>query len=138
MNARMSMASDPIIMDVGLMNALERYVEANVEEITCFIAKFLNKFVTDASLLEPYEVDNFILRNGRFLCAWYVFPLSFGNLLTSRSAWEVYDIQHNELSSVRSSFLLRILVVDSQPFQLLMEDLFQPGGSWERRCVPRA
>jgi hypothetical protein len=65
------MASDPIIIDLGLMNALERYVEANVEDVTCFIAKFLNKFVTDSSLLEPYEVDNFILRNGRVLCAWY-------------------------------------------------------------------
>ena len=56
------------------MNALERYVEANVEDITCFVAKFLNTFVTDVSLLEPYEVDNFILRNGRVLCAWYVRP----------------------------------------------------------------
>jgi hypothetical protein len=65
------MVSDPIIIDLGLMNALERYVAVNVEVVTCFVAKFLNKFVTDASLLEHYEVDNFILRNGRVLCAWY-------------------------------------------------------------------
>jgi len=71
MNTRVSMAVDPIIIDPGLMNALERYVEANVEDITCFIAKFLSKFATDAPLLEPYEVDNFILRNGRILCRWY-------------------------------------------------------------------
>ena len=71
MNARVSMASDPIIIDLDLMNALERYVAANVDDVTCFVAKFLNMFVTDASLLEPYEVDNFILRNGRVLCAWY-------------------------------------------------------------------
>jgi hypothetical protein len=70
MNTRVSMASDPIIIDLALMNALECYVEANVEDVTCFIAKFLNGFVTDASLLESYEVDNFILRNGRVLCAW--------------------------------------------------------------------
>jgi hypothetical protein len=71
MNIRASMASDPIIIDLGLMTALERYVAANVEDVTCFVAKFLTKFVTDASLLEHYEVDNFILRNGRVLCAWY-------------------------------------------------------------------
>lgn len=67
------MATDPVIMNAGLMNALDRYVQAQVDDVSCYIAKFLNTFVTDSSLLEPYEVDNFILRNGRVLCAWYGF-----------------------------------------------------------------
>lgn len=70
MNTRATMAADPVIIDASLMNALESYVQANVEDISCFVAKFLNTFVMDAALLEPYEVDNFILRNGRVLCAW--------------------------------------------------------------------
>lgn len=72
MNTRVSQASDPIIIDLGLMGALDQYVQADNEDISCFIAKFLNTFVTDSSLLEPYEVDNFILRNGRVLSAWWV------------------------------------------------------------------
>ena len=64
------MASDPITIDLGLINALERYVDAKIEDATCIVAKFLNAFVADATLLEPYEIDNFILRNGRVLCAW--------------------------------------------------------------------
>ena len=67
---RVSQSSDPIIIDLGLMDALDRYVQANIEDVSCLIAKFLNTFVTDSSLLEPYEVDNFILRNGRALSAW--------------------------------------------------------------------
>jgi hypothetical protein len=139
MNTHVSMASDPIIIDSVLINTLERYIEANVNEVSCFVAKFLNTFVIDSSLLEPYEVDNFILRNGRVLCAWYV-SISFidqANNIAS-SAWHFYDIQHPELSSIRISFLLRVLVVDSQPFQAQMHELFEFQGSWERRFVPRA
>lgn len=69
---RSSMASDPIIIEAELMTALESYIGANIEEVTCVIAKFLKMFVNDSPLLEPYEVDNFILRNGTVLCAWYV------------------------------------------------------------------
>jgi len=65
------MLSDPIIIDAQLMSVLERYIGANVEDVTCLIAKFLNMFVNDSPFLESHEVDNFILRNGRALCAWY-------------------------------------------------------------------
>jgi hypothetical protein len=64
------MLMDPIIIDGQLMSALECYVDANVEDVTCLIAKFLNLFISDSPFLEPYEVDNFILRNGRTLCMW--------------------------------------------------------------------
>lgn len=82
MNTRVTMASDPIIIDSVLINTLEHYIGANVEQASCFIAKFLNTFVTDSSLLEPYEVDNFILRNGRVLCARYVLTGSLIRLVT--------------------------------------------------------
>jgi len=54
------------------MSVLERYIDANVDEVTRLVAKFLNMVVNDSPYLESYEVDNFILRNGRTLCAWYV------------------------------------------------------------------
>jgi hypothetical protein len=71
LNSRTSEMSDPIIIDAKLMIALESYVGVNVDEVSCLIAKFLNLFVTDSHFLEPYEVDNFILRNGRAVSAWY-------------------------------------------------------------------
>ena len=55
------------------MSVLERYIDANVDDVTCLIAKFLNMFVNDSPYLESHEVDNFILRNERTLCAWYAF-----------------------------------------------------------------
>lgn len=70
LNVRGSMISDPIIIDVGLMNVLERYISANVDEVSCLVAKFLHMFVMDSPFLETHEVDNFILRNGSMLCAW--------------------------------------------------------------------
>lgn len=53
------------------MNILERYSNAGIDEVSCLIAQFLNSFITESSFLEPYEVDNFILRNGKVLCTWY-------------------------------------------------------------------
>lgn len=58
------------------MRALELYVEADVDEVSCIVAKFLNMFLTESPLVESYEGDNFILRNGKMLAAWYVSVLS--------------------------------------------------------------
>lgn len=66
------MVIDPIIIDPRLMNALEYYMAINDDEVSSLVAKFLNLFLNDSAFLEPYEVDNFILRNGRFMAAWYV------------------------------------------------------------------
>lgn len=63
---------DPIIIDPRLMNALEYYMAINDDEVSSLVANFLNLFLNDSPFLEPYEVDNFILRNGRFMAAWYV------------------------------------------------------------------
>jgi hypothetical protein len=63
---------DPVIIDPRMMDALDRYMALNVDDVSCLIAKFLSLYLTESPYLEPYEVDNFILRNGRFLAFWYV------------------------------------------------------------------
>jgi hypothetical protein len=72
LNVRGSAVSDPIIIDADLMRALGRYVEAKIDEISCLVAKFLTMFLTESPLVESYEGDNFILRNGKMLAAWCV------------------------------------------------------------------
>lgn len=62
--------TDPVIINAALMGTLKSYVESQVHEISCLIAKFLNAFVNEAPFVESYEVDNFILRNGATLCTW--------------------------------------------------------------------
>jgi hypothetical protein len=71
LNTRGATESDPVIIDSALMDALQRYINVNIEEISCLVAKFLNMFLNDSPLVESYEADNFILRNGKMLSAWY-------------------------------------------------------------------
>ncbi|KAL1728748.1 hypothetical protein FB107DRAFT_177155, partial [Schizophyllum commune] len=81
------------------------------------IAKFFHMFLFESPLLESYEVDNFILRNGDML---------------HTCAWELYEVQRDEISSIRTSLLLRVLVVDMQPLNAIIETwLASP--QWERR-----
>lgn len=68
--SRASSMSDPIIVDARIMTAIKLYVEQQIDQLSCLVAKFLNAFVNEASLVESYEVDNFILRNCATLCAW--------------------------------------------------------------------
>ena len=70
MVSRASALTDPIIFNPSLMEALKSYVDTGVHEVTCLAAKFLLSFINDANLVESYEVDNFILRNGVTLCSW--------------------------------------------------------------------
>ncbi|KAF9075268.1 hypothetical protein BDP27DRAFT_1315801 [Rhodocollybia butyracea] len=111
---------DPIVVDMVLMNVLASYVAANIDDVTCVIAKFLNTFLTESPTLEPHEVDNFILRNGEMLAA---------------CAFQFYDIQRHELSALRTGLLLRVAVVDTQPLHELLETWFQPDGDWELRLA---
>ncbi|KAJ4487923.1 hypothetical protein J3R30DRAFT_3280032 [Lentinula aciculospora] len=115
---RESRLLDPIVVDTVLMNVLASYVAANVEEVTCLIAKFLNIFITDSPTLESHEIDNFILRNGEMM---------------TNCAFKFYDIQRYDISALRTSFLLRVAVVDTQPLHELLEEWFQPNGDWELR-----
>ena len=51
------------------------------------------------------------------------------------SAWQFYGIEMTAVSAIRTSFLLRVLVVDVQPFQMLLTDLLEDE-EWQVRCVP--
>lgn len=70
LQTRISQASDPIVLDKELLNALERYLNANVDDMTCLVAKFFYLFLTECSLVEPHEADNFALRSAKMLSAW--------------------------------------------------------------------
>ncbi|PCH38065.1 hypothetical protein WOLCODRAFT_136025 [Wolfiporia cocos MD-104 SS10] len=118
LHARTTTMADPVTIDAGFMNILRAYVEAKVDEVSCFVAKFLNAFINDAPFMETYEVDNFILRNGDILCT---------------CMWQFYGSQIPELSMIRPAFMLRVLVVDTHPFQTLIDGLFSPSNHWELR-----
>ena len=64
--------SDPIIVNSAIVDALRTYVETGLDEVACVAAKFLDAFMHHAQLVEAFEVDNFIFRNGSSLCTWYV------------------------------------------------------------------
>jgi hypothetical protein len=56
-------------------------------------------------------------------------------ILASRvcSAWRFYDIDSQAISEIRTSFLLRLLVVDPQPFDTLLRGFLRSGGKWQIR-----
>ncbi|KAH8106968.1 hypothetical protein BXZ70DRAFT_1003857 [Cristinia sonorae] len=117
MQTRAAEVADPIIVDSALTTALKLYVRGSVDDVSCIIAKFFNTFVNESPLVESYEVDNFILRNSATL---------------SSCAWQFYSIDMAEVSTIRASFMLRVLVVDTQPFQTLVVD-FLESEAWEER-----
>ncbi|KAF7294902.1 hypothetical protein MIND_01028100 [Mycena indigotica] len=119
-NVRTGVVTDPIVIHHELLSALEAYITANNEEVISIAAKFLNAFLNDSPYLESYEVDNFILRNGRML---------------AKCAWQFYGIQRHDIHSIRTSFLLRVVLVDSQPFQELLHDSLLPAVEWEMRLL---
>ncbi|KAJ7774854.1 hypothetical protein B0H16DRAFT_1508657 [Mycena metata] len=120
LNVRGGAVEDPIVVHPDLMRVLEEYVTARVDDVSCLTAKFLNTFLNDSPFLESYEVDNFVLRNGRML---------------TFCAWQFYDIQRHEISAIRTTFLLRVVVVDSQPLQELLHHWLLPAADWELRLL---
>ncbi|KAF9227889.1 hypothetical protein BS17DRAFT_410421 [Gyrodon lividus] len=119
-NTRAEKAADPVIVDPSLMRVLDKYVTSGNEEIVCIVAKFLHSLMLHTSLLESYEIDNFVLRNGSTLCA---------------CIWQFYTVQHHGISSIRISLLLRVLVVDVLPFRDLLTHAFRPSTNWESRLA---
>ncbi|KAK0210802.1 hypothetical protein DFS33DRAFT_1251098 [Desarmillaria ectypa] len=117
-NIRSSIVSDPIIVPSNFMGAINRYMSADVDDVSCLIAKFFHMFLMCSPYFEPHEVDNFILKNGSMLC---------------NCAWQLYGILRPEISALRASFFLRILVVDIQPFQHILKRVFSAEGDWELR-----
>ncbi|KAH9946036.1 uncharacterized protein BXZ73DRAFT_86240 [Epithele typhae] len=118
LHARNQSVTDPIIVNSLIIDALRTYVETGLQEVSCVAAKFLDAFMHHATLVESYEVDNFVLRNGSSL---------------STCIWQFYGVQASQISTIRTSLLLRVLVVDPQPMQLLLQDTFEFKGNWEAR-----
>jgi hypothetical protein len=52
------------------MLTLKIILEQEQDELSKLIVQFLYAFVSEASLVESYEADNFILRNSETLSAW--------------------------------------------------------------------
>lgn len=51
------------------------------------------------------------------------------------SMWSFYGIELSDVSVTRAALLLRILVVDSQPFQNLLMKQFEGQNDWQLRYV---
>ena len=67
--------NETVFLDASFMDLLCQYVETNIDEVACLVAKFLNAFANDSSFIESYEVDNFILKNATVLSTWSVASL---------------------------------------------------------------
>ena len=129
--------NETVFLDASFMDLLCQYVETDVDEVSCLVAKFLNAFANDSSFIESYEVDNFILKNANVLSTWSVVfqyalrPLTEG----SHSAWRFYGVQQPDISSTRPALLLRVLTVDCTPLHALLDDVFSARSPWETRYV---
>ncbi|KAH9079531.1 hypothetical protein EDB83DRAFT_2343143 [Lactarius deliciosus] len=117
-NTRASMVADPIHVNTSFVRALGDYVDIGFGEINVVIAKFFYLFVNECSLMEAYEVDNFILRHA--------------GVLTS-CIWSFYEMQSSHLFSICPNILMRILVVDSQPLDSLLQTSLSSATHWETR-----
>ncbi|KAI9446343.1 hypothetical protein H4582DRAFT_1905062 [Lactarius indigo] len=119
-NTRASMVADPIHVNTSFVRALGDYVDVGFGEINVVIAKFFYLFVNECSLMEAYEVDNFILRNA-------------GVLTSLESIWSFYEMQSNHLFSICPNVLMRILVVDPQPLDSFLQTSLSSATHWETR-----
>jgi hypothetical protein len=54
---------DPIVIDPMIMQFIDRYLDLDIDDLSCMVAKFLALFLVDAKFLEMHEIDNFIIRN---------------------------------------------------------------------------
>ncbi|PPQ66076.1 hypothetical protein CVT26_010818 [Gymnopilus dilepis] len=105
---------DPVTIETEIMTALQLYVTTNLDEVSGLTAKFLNMFIMDSPFLEGFEVDNFILRNGKII---------------AQCAWMIYSIQRDDLATVRINLLLRSLLIDSEHFHNILRSSLDPGSS---------
>ncbi|KAH8117558.1 hypothetical protein DFH11DRAFT_1504486 [Phellopilus nigrolimitatus] len=117
---RASFVTDSSIEDIDLIEIIWRYVEEGTDELRCLISRFLTAFVTETSLLSSQELETFMLKNSYFL---------------TRCAWELYDIHAQDVNDLRTTLLLRILVVDTRPFEELLKQCFDAYNAWENRLA---
>jgi hypothetical protein len=80
LNVRGPASADPVVLEPAIMESIEKYIQCRDDIASCLVAKFLSMFLVNSPLLEAYEIDNFILRNGRILSKWSDFSVLFLSL----------------------------------------------------------
>lgn len=127
LTGREARTDDPIFIHPKILGALALYIQSKVDNVTCYAAKFLDIFLTGSPFLESFEIDNFVLQNGRIIASWY----ADDNRLTFRidfdySAWATYNIQREDTATARTRLLLRSLLIDSEPLQEIFSTNMDP------------
>jgi hypothetical protein len=103
---RGSISEDPIVIHPEILNALDLYLQSKVEDVTCHVAKFLNMFLTESPFLEAFEIDNFILRNGKIIASWYV----------ADSSWSIFVLKFLQVSGLPMIYNEMMWQLLAQPF----------------------
>lgn len=114
-----STSIDLLDIDMDMLDLLS-YAATMGTTVTCVIvAKFLSTLISESSLLTADLVDQFVAINGHTLCV---------------CAWHFYSqTQIQELNTVRIGFLLRLLIVDTTPFENILNETFKFDVPWEHR-----
>ncbi|KAF8910955.1 hypothetical protein CPB84DRAFT_1842225 [Gymnopilus junonius] len=95
---------DPVTIEAGVLIALQLYMSTNIDDIS------------------GYEVDNFILRNGKII---------------AQCAWMAYDIQHDDVAIARINILLRTLLIDPEHFHEILHTNMDPTTSSPKQSINR-
>ncbi|KIM49085.1 hypothetical protein M413DRAFT_95490 [Hebeloma cylindrosporum] len=111
---RGSTLEDPIIIQPEILTALQLYLQSSLDDVSCLVAKFFNLFLVESPFLESFEIDNFILRNGK---------------LIALCIWTTYGIQQEDLGVIRTNLFLRSIVVDSEPLQEIVQGCLDPASN---------
>lgn len=112
-------STNPLAIDMDMLELLCFAAMEGTPETCLIVAKFLNALISEPNLLAANEVDQFVLINGHtlFKCVWHFYS----------------QTQIPDLSNLRITFILRLLVVDPQPFINLLDDLLKDTSPWEQR-----
>ncbi|KXN89237.1 Protein kinase C delta type [Leucoagaricus sp. SymC.cos] len=105
---------EPIVIEPAVMKSIELHLKIKSDDVATVIAQFMHTFFASSSSLEIHEVDNIILKN--------------------LGAWKLYDVKKPEIHKLRSPVLLRVLSVDPEGFQEILEQRFSDTRTWERRA----
>ncbi|KAH7103835.1 hypothetical protein BKA62DRAFT_694808 [Auriculariales sp. MPI-PUGE-AT-0066] len=104
-------------LDPDFIANLVRYVSEGPDSVALHVATFLNLLLSHPGVMTPEERSSMVIVNGHIL---------------STCAWQLYDIQLHALSVMRMHILLHVLVVDAQPMENILTDIFC-SSQWERR-----
>ncbi|EJD52997.1 hypothetical protein AURDEDRAFT_180591 [Auricularia subglabra TFB-10046 SS5] len=107
----------PDPLDTEFVGDLVRYVTEGPEIVAAYIAAFFTLLLAEPNLLDSSDIQGLVVVNGHQLAL---------------CVWHLYDIQLHSLSVLRMKFLLHVLVVDAQPLENILKDIFD-SKQWELR-----